>query len=217
MFKNENGFSLVELAIAAGLAVALAATAVTVLSGTTATLSSNANGAAGTSSQYNTDVLGNASGAAGSSNNGGNTGGNTNNGGNTGDNNFVSAGTVSSLTNGFSPSTMTIMTGGSTTWNETKHFLKMVDVFGGDNTYEFVSSGYYGFATIADLNAYLSAQTGNVDGMNFTATQQQDGSRQYVSPYGVTYTVTSASVIVESGSQIEIFYNIDASGNSIAL
>lgn len=62
MFKNENGFSLVELAIATGLAVALAATAVTILSGTTATLSSNANGAAGTSSQYNTDVLANASG-----------------------------------------------------------------------------------------------------------------------------------------------------------
>lgn len=57
MFKQEQGFSLVELAIAAGLAVALAATAVTVLSGTTASLSSNANGAAGTSSQYNYDVL----------------------------------------------------------------------------------------------------------------------------------------------------------------
>ena len=70
MFKNENGFSLVELAIAAGLAVALAATAVTVLSGTTASLSSNANSAAGTSSQYNTDVLANASGVV---SNGGNT------------------------------------------------------------------------------------------------------------------------------------------------
>lgn len=57
MFKQEQGFSLVELAIAAGLAVALAATAVTVLSGTTATLSSKANGAAGTSTQYNYDVL----------------------------------------------------------------------------------------------------------------------------------------------------------------
>ena len=60
MFKNESGFSLVELAIAAGLAVALAATAVTILSGTTATLSSNAAGAAGTSSAYNSNVLTNA-------------------------------------------------------------------------------------------------------------------------------------------------------------
>lgn len=59
MFKEEKGFSLVELAIAAGLAVALAATAVTVLSGTTASLSNNAAGAANDSDQYNIAVLSN--------------------------------------------------------------------------------------------------------------------------------------------------------------
>lgn len=59
MFKEEKGFSLVELAIAAGLAVALAATAVTVLSGTTASLSNNAAGAAADSDQYNIAVLSN--------------------------------------------------------------------------------------------------------------------------------------------------------------
>lgn len=60
IFKtNENGFSLVELAIAAGLAVALAATAVTVLSGTTATLSSEANVSKNSIDCYNTSALAN--------------------------------------------------------------------------------------------------------------------------------------------------------------
>jgi type II secretory pathway pseudopilin PulG len=38
MFKNESGFSLVELAIAAAIAVALGAIAVTALSGTTSSV-----------------------------------------------------------------------------------------------------------------------------------------------------------------------------------
>lgn len=61
IFKtNENGFSLVELAIAAGLAVALAATAVTVLSGTTANLSSKALASKTTLDCYNNEVVSNA-------------------------------------------------------------------------------------------------------------------------------------------------------------
>lgn len=60
IFKtNENGFSLVELAIAAGLAVALAATAVAVLSGTTADLSSKAVTSKTALDCYNNEVISN--------------------------------------------------------------------------------------------------------------------------------------------------------------
>ena len=57
MFKNEEGFSLVELAVAAAVAVALGAVAVTVLTGVASGISTDAQGAADASDAYNTSAI----------------------------------------------------------------------------------------------------------------------------------------------------------------
>lgn len=55
--KSEHGFSLVELAVAAGLAVALGAATVFVLNGSADVIKSEATRAADEATAYNRDVL----------------------------------------------------------------------------------------------------------------------------------------------------------------
>ena len=57
MFKNESGFSLVELAIAAAVAVTLGAIAVTAATGTSAVLSSKANAGKVAADTYNSTTV----------------------------------------------------------------------------------------------------------------------------------------------------------------
>jgi hypothetical protein len=57
MFRNEEGFSLVELAIAAAAAVTIGAIAVTVSTGTSAAISSKARAGKTTADSYNSSVV----------------------------------------------------------------------------------------------------------------------------------------------------------------
>jgi hypothetical protein len=57
MFKNESGFSLVELAVAAAVAVALGAVTITVLNGTASGISSDAAAAKTSADNYNQSAI----------------------------------------------------------------------------------------------------------------------------------------------------------------
>lgn len=191
MFKNENGFSLVELAIAAGLAVALAATAVTILSGTTASLSSNANGAAGTSSQYNADVLANASGAAG--------------------NNNVAAPTFAEVAAGYTVSPYNP----NTSWTSASPVIALENqTFSGDKTYGYQNlGGVTGYPiTVWDKAVIMSDMVANYGMVQTGPNEITDTEYNYVYDFSDAYKVVKTNFSV-----VTSYYLQDADGNMVAL